>query len=86
MGLMREKRGKHSMLGRTAKKIIAEQIHRSLFGKGGYHWKEDAWELKQFLKEIKTTKLSKVINANTRAHVPKNVFRVGEASSQAVVH
>lgn len=76
LGLMREKRSKRSMLGRTAETIISEQIYRVLFGKGGYHWKEDSKQLKPFMIEIYRTSLSSVINTNSDAHVPSNAFRV----------
>lgn len=75
LGMMREERGRGKMLGKTASLIIADQMKRVLYGKGGYHWKEDAKELKPFLREIYSTKLSKVISLNTRARVPWNVFR-----------
>jgi two-component SAPR family response regulator len=82
LGLMREKRDKKSMLGQTAKRIIAEQIHRSLFAKGGYHWKDDRDDVDPFLWEIYRTKLSTVINANSKASVPKDAFHVDRGTGK----
>ena len=75
LGLMKEKRAPNKLLGKTASLIIAEQIQRVLYSKDGYHWKEDAKELRPFLWEIYTTKLSHVIKLNTGARVPWNTFR-----------
>lgn len=73
--LMQEKRAPNQMLGKTASLIITEQFQRVLYSSDGYHWKEDARDLRPFLWEIYTTKLSHVINLNTGARVHRNAFQ-----------
>lgn len=63
-----------SELGATLHAIILDQFHRVFFASGG-DWYEGK-DLGQFEDEVRGSKLSQIINANSGANVQENVFYV----------
>jgi hypothetical protein len=74
IGLMKET--PDPILGKTQRVIFAKEFGGVLFGPGGSWWRDNEAEFGVFAKEVGSTTLGKVINANTNAQVSDDVFHV----------
>eukprot|EP00892_Ulva_mutabilis_P005365 jgi/Ulvmu1/31/UM001_0033.1 len=76
LGLLREPKVPGTPLGPTRRAILVEQFHRSVFGRGGFYWRNSAASLGEFLPEVEASTYAQIIAANTGVAATGNVFRL----------